>query len=119
MLAWCANFASGADWFAVGSDTPAIDALGTCTSAYVIIQTSEYNLIRDGYASFVSGGTTPTVSQFTTEEVAALKYQAANPSPFNLSISDGSVVAGAVAATWAVAWACKALVRALGSDSET
>ena len=67
-----------------------------------------------------SGAPTPTPSsiQFTAEEVAALKFQAMNPSPFNLSISDGALVSGAIVGTWAVAWAARQFVRALGSDGE-
>ena len=55
---------------------------------------------------------------FTASEIQALKYQAANPSPFNLSISDGSLIAGSVAAVWAFAWVLRQVVAALGSDRE-
>ena len=62
--------------------------------------------------------TPPAVDSFTAAEVAALKYQAANPSPFNLSMSDGALVASAICATWAVAWGVRQLVRALSVDGE-
>lgn len=124
MRTWCATFASGADWFASGAETPAIDALGSCASPYVILETGEYNVIRDGYVAFTSGGGSTThppapTGQFTVEEVAALKYQAANPSPFNLSIQDGSLVAGSIAAIWALGWVLRAFVQAINTDGET
>lgn len=87
------------------------EALGdVCNRGFVIIGSDAYALLKSG-----AGGAS---AQFTSEEISALKYQAANPSPFNLSIVDGSYVAGAVAATWALAWVLRTLVKTL-DDSET
>lgn len=98
---------------AAGSNTTiwagSAEPLGdVCNRGYVVISTDAYNAFTSG-----SGG---GVSQFTAQEVAALKYQAANPSPFNLSIEDGYLVAGAVLSVWIAAWCAKALVMALRSD---
>lgn len=85
------------------------EALGdACSRGYVVISTDAYKAFASG-----SGGGVP---QFTAQEVAALKYQAANPSPFNLSTEDGYLVAGSVLGVWVVAWCAKALVLALRSD---
>lgn len=65
-----------------------------------------------------SGGTTTTTPQFTADEVTALKYQAANPSPFVLSMSDGGLISGAVSLVWISGWAIRQLTRALNTDGE-
>jgi hypothetical protein len=74
-------------------------------------------LIGDGSPS--SGGGSPsTVGQFTAEEVAALKYQAANPSPFTLSVSEGGIIAAAVVTLWALAWGIRSTVKTLSDSSQ-
>ena len=44
------------------------------------------------------------------------EYGALSANPFNLSLEDGSIVAGAVAAVWISAWCIKALILTLRSD---
>jgi len=108
---WCAQFGEAADYWLSSPGT--FEQYGSssfsCSRQWTVIKTSEFDALR---LAADSGGTTS--SQFTAEEVTALKWQAANPSPFNLSISDGSLVASAIVATWAAAWGFRALVKALG-----
>ena len=83
-----------------------------CPSGWwLLLPKDQADALTSAYLAALNGGNTP---QFSTAEVAALKYQAANPSPFNLSISDGAYVGGAIVATWAVAWGLRALVQVLG-----
>lgn len=67
-----------------------------------------------------SGGAASAPAQFTADEVTALKYQAANPSPFNLSFGDGALIAIAVLAVWAIAvgWKQLAALFSGGNSSE-
>lgn len=44
------------------------------------------------------------------------EYAHLSSSPFNLSIEDGFLVAGAVAAAWIGAWCWRALYRVLSDD---
>jgi hypothetical protein len=46
------------------------------------------------------------------------EYAALSQNPFNLSPEDGALVAGAVIGVWCIAWACRALYRALATDGE-
>lgn len=87
----------------------------TCGHPWVTVRADKFLSLVEAYEGTGSGSAS---SQFTADEVAALKYQAANPSPFNLSIPDGSLVSGAIAGTWALAWVLKQLVRALNTDGE-
>lgn len=110
MARYCADFTpSSSDWTSPGGSWDAM-ASGSfdCARAYVIVDASEFEALQAGQQP----------NAFTADEVASLKYMAANPSPFNLSMSEGTLVAGAVAATWAVAWAVRQLVRALNTDGE-
>lgn len=112
MSAYCVDFNGGSDWYAPASQSENFwDFAGGCGRGWVVIESGQFATI---YQASVGGGTGSTSPQFTAEEVTALKWQAANPSPFNLSISDGSLVAGAIVATWAVAWGFRQLVKALG-----
>lgn len=67
-------------------------------------------------AEFGSGN--PSVSSFTAEEIAALKNQAANPSPFNLSLEEGALVAGAVLGVWGIG-ACWRLLASYFSAGDS
>lgn len=40
-------------------------------------------------------------------------------SPLNLSVEDGSQIAGAILAVWAIAWVARAIVRSLDVDGES
>lgn len=115
MSAYCVDFNSGSDWYAPVSQSENFwDFAGGCGRSWVVIESGQFATIYQASVSGGTGGTGSTSPQFTQEEVTALKYQAANPSPFNLSISDGSLVASAIVATWAVAWGFRQLVKALG-----
>lgn len=108
---WCVEFQSGADWYspANAGQFEQVFTPFDCGRTWLIVH-------RDDWSALLAaaGGADSAPSQFTAEEVTALKWQAANPSPFNLSISDGSLVASAIVATWAAAWGFRALVKALG-----
>jgi len=114
MAAYCVDFEGGVSgWHSAdGNYESHWDFAGLCSRGWVVIQSQEF---QDIYlASQAGGGSTGTTQQFTEAEVAALKWQAANPSPFNLSIPDGALVGGAIVATWAVAWGLRQLVQTLG-----
>lgn len=85
----------------------------SCPHPWVTVPVAKFQQLVDAYE-----GSSGSSSPFTADEVAALKYQAANPSPFNLSIPDGTLVSGAIAGSWALAWVLKQLVRALNTDGE-
>jgi len=46
------------------------------------------------------------------------EYSAWVVSPLNLSAEEGAALSVAILAVWSVAWAARALVRALGTDGE-
>lgn len=109
-MRYCVDFQAGSyDWIGSGDET---DAMGadqfTCARGWVVIQSNEF-------AGLAPSGQSQT---FTTEEVAALKAQAANPSVLNLSPAEGAQVGGAIVLTWAAAWVFKALVRSLNVDGD-
>ncbi|WP_290901859.1 hypothetical protein [Aquabacterium sp.] len=110
---WCVSFGEANDYWlsSLGTFEQYMSQGYSCGRTWTVIKTTDFQAILSA-----QGG--PVVSSFTAEEVAALKFQANNPSPFNLSISDGALVSGAIVGTWAVAWAARQFVRALGSDGE-
>lgn len=112
---WCAQFGEAPDYWLSSPGT--FEQYGSssfsCSRQWTVIKTSEFDALR---LAADSGGTTSP--QFTTEEVAALKYMAANPSPFNLSVEDGYLVSGSIVGVWVVAWAFRALYLTLRSDGE-
>ncbi|MBU0916964.1 MAG: hypothetical protein KKD97_11505 [Gammaproteobacteria bacterium] len=113
MAAYCVDFVSDAPYlFSDEGDYESFwDFQSLCPRGWVVIQSQDF---RDIYAASQAGGSPGVTQQFTETEVAALKWQAANPSPFNLSIPDGALVGGAIVATWAVAWGLRQLVQTLG-----
>lgn len=120
---WCVDFPSSSGWYSdPGNFEHMYGSSYSCTRGWVVMPADIWaSALQSGAVlTGASGAATPTPSnsQFTVEEVAALKFQANNPSPFNLSISDGALVSGAIVGTWAVAWAARQFVRALGSDGE-
>lgn len=112
---WCAQFGEAPDYWLSSPGT--FEQYGSssfsCGRQWTVIKTSEFDALR---LAADSGGTTSP--QFTTEEVTALKYMAANPSPFNLSVEDGYLVSGSIVGVWVVAWAFRALYLTLRSDGE-
>lgn len=50
--------------------------------------------------------------------VTPAEYSALSHNPFVLSVEDGLLISGAIAAVWAAAWAWKALAAVLRSDGE-
>lgn len=50
--------------------------------------------------------------------VTPAEYTALSHNPFVLSVEDGLLISGAIAAIWAAAWAWRALARVLSSDGE-
>lgn len=47
-----------------------------------------------------------------------VEFGVVSNSPFNLTPEDGATVGGAILVVWATAFAARALVRALGGDTE-
>jgi hypothetical protein len=111
--AWCAD-ADGSGGF---TNWRQASDPSTCTNATTGTGTWYFLPLADaqGLVSFAAGLPAPT-PQFTSDEVTALKLQAANPSPFNLSPSDGGLISGAVALVWITGWAFKKFVQALNTD---
>lgn len=85
------------------------------------------------WANYVAGGSVeapyilvtytkiPTAS-CTVIPVATWNYLAppcSTQDPFNLTLEEGSLIAGAVAAAWVTAWCFKAIFRALNTDGST
>lgn len=121
MAAYCVDFQGGVSgWHSDdGSFETHWDFGGLCQRGWVVIQSHEFLDLYTASQSGGTGGTGGTTSpQFTTEEVTALKYMAANPSPFNLSVEDGYLVSGSIVGVWVVAWAFRALYLTLRSDGE-
>lgn len=120
MSAYCVDFNSGPDWYAPAAQSENFgDFAGGCSRGWVVIQSGQFQGIYNASVSGGTGGTGGSTSpQFTAEEVAALKYLASNPSPFNLSVEDGYLVAGSIVGVWVVAWAFRALYLTLRSDGE-
>lgn len=117
MRIYCSTFEGGTpDWLSVAGNWEQMDAYATCNRPFIIMETGEYSQLVSLAQQGGTGGTTSP--QFTTEEVAALKYMAANPSPFNLSVEDGYLVSGSIVGVWVVAWAFRALYLTLRSDGE-
>lgn len=121
MAAYCVDFQGGVPGWQSdpGSFESHWDFGSLCQRGWVVIQSQEFLDLHTASQSGGTGGTGGTTSpQFTTEEVAALKYMAANPSPFNLSVEDGYLVSGSIVGVWVVAWAFRALYLTLRSDGE-
>jgi hypothetical protein len=108
-------------------DKPAWDAsvqyalYSSCSgAAYTLVPMAKWREIE---TFLKTGPTTPTptpepqTGQFTAAEVQALKIQAASPSPFNLSYSEGGAIAAAVVAVWALAWGIRSSVKTINLDS--
>lgn len=102
-MRYCVDFVpNNADWigYSADSDSMASDSF-SCGRGWVVIQSGEF--------SALSSSNSP--SQFTAQEVAALKYQAANPSPFNMTLEEGALVAGAVLGVWGIGVGIRELRR--------
>lgn len=84
---------------------------GSCYGQVLLVHTEFRDLLEA--AGGGASAPDPSTSAFTVEEVASLKYQAANPSPFNLSLVDGALVGASVLAVWAVAVVFKTIAHQL------
>ena len=121
--AWCSGVAysvPGYSW-AVGDYVQYAE--GACTGftsdngVWVTIPLWDFEQILTDAQAY-NNGTTASTTQFTTDEVQALKYQAANPSPFNLTLEEGALIASAVLGCWGVAVCWRSLAAFLrGGDS--
>jgi len=79
----------------------------TCTSAgyeWVTLPVSSFDSILSKARAYEAQGSTPQTS--------------ASNGPFDLSISDGGLISGAVAGVWALAWVLRQLRAALDTDGE-
>lgn len=121
MSIYCADFQSHpTDWYSPPGSYEGMSSPETpCSRSWVFISRDQFEALVSAAGTGGTGGTGGTTSpQFTTEELAALKYMAANPSPFNLSVEDGYLVSGSIVGVWVVAWAFRALYLTLRSDGE-
>lgn len=107
-MSFCASFsyAEGVGWY-VSSQGGVAPQDSYCE---MVISTKEEWL--------ASAPGVPASSPFSDAEIAQLKYQAANPSPLNLSPAEGAQVGGAIVLTWAAIFAVRALIRALNVDGD-
>lgn len=94
--------------------TYALNGYWNPSSCYdqVLMPHTEFRAIVEAAGSGASSPE-PSTSAFTEAEVVALKYQAANPSPFNLSIDDGVTVSYLMLLAFAIAWGFRVLARSL------
>lgn len=99
------------------SGTYTLSAMQFCEKSQVLLDAATYNALLSG--SSPGDPSTPSAASFTSDEVAALKYMAAHPSPFTLSLSDGVEVSGLIVIVWATAWAVKAVARALQASTDS
>jgi len=60
----------------------------------------------------------PTVIECASTCTVTVVHELSLP-PFQLDGEDGSLIAGAVLAVWAIGWAARMLIRALNSDSDS
>ena len=113
---WCAD-ADGSggftNWRAVALPSDCVDSTSG-TGTWWFAHLSQAQSLQTYVVGLETSGT--ATPQFTADEVTALKFQANNPSPFNLSLSDGGLISGAVALVWITGWAFKKFVQALNTD---
>lgn len=83
----------------------------------VLMPHSEFRAILEAAGSGASAPE-PSTSAFTEAEVVALKYQAANPSPFNLTVQDGTEIGFLMLSCFAAAWAIKQLGKGVRTVSD-
>lgn len=100
---------------AAGSNTTiwggSAEPLGhVCNRGYVVISS-------DAFAALQAGSSGGGSSQFTASELVALKYQANNPSPFNLGLEEAAAVAVAVLGCWGVAVCWRELAAFVGGGN--
>lgn len=113
---WCADADGGGgftNWRQVAKPSDCTNAT-TGTGTWWFLQLPAAQNLESAWPSSTS--TTP--STFTTDEIAALKYQAANPSPFNLSVSDASLIGGLILAVWGAAFGIRSIAGIFKSGSE-
>lgn len=117
--AWCSGITYNVSGYTWAVSSYVHYAEGACTGftsdngVWVTIPLSDFEQIlfdANAYNGASSSGA------FTSSEITALKYQAANPSPWNLSVEDGYLVSGAIVGVWVVAWTFRALYLTLRSD---
>lgn len=58
----------------------------------------------------------PTVIECSTSCTVTVVHELSLP-PLQLDTADGSLIAGAVLAVWAIGWGARMVIRALNSDS--
>lgn len=82
---------------------------------YLSMPPDQYVALLTAYRDVLSvangSGSTGGSASFTAVEIQALKYQAANPSPWNLSISDGFLVASSVLGVWAIGYCWRSIIN--------
>lgn len=113
---WCDRLANQNGVWVIAEEKVYVS--GQCSGAdwWVFLPPGEYSNLVAAYKASLSGASS---SQFTAEEVQALKYQAANPSPFNLTLEEGALIASAILGVWGVAVLWRSLgMFARGGSSE-
>jgi len=85
-------------WIPGGYWETMVDQSASCARQYVIVDSVTFSAL-------VQVSTTPPTNT-------------ASNGPFDLSISDGGLISGAVAGVWALAWVLRQLRAALDTDGE-
>jgi hypothetical protein len=118
--AWCAD-ADGAggfsNWVRTADPSTCVNATSGTGTWYLMPLADAQGLVS--FAAASGSGTPSSPATFTSNEIAALKYQAANPSPFNLTLTDGGLVAGAVLGCWAVGVCIREIARVINSGGDS
>jgi hypothetical protein len=114
--AWCADSDGSGNFSNWVRTTDPTQCDANALSWYLLPRADAIALVNAANAS--SGGTTSDTT-FTAQEVAALKYQAANPSPWALSLGDGALVASAVLGCWVLAVCIREIARAFSSGDSS
>jgi hypothetical protein len=100
---YCASFQpSGDSWISGPGEWEEVATAAECTRPYAIVRSDALAVLEAAANSGTNQPVTPTSSN-----------------PFDLSISEGSQVAGAILAIWAVAWSIKQIVRAINQDGDS
>lgn len=112
--AWCADSDGSGNFSNWVRTTDPTQCDANALSWYLLPRADAIALVNAANSSSGMPDTT-----FTASEIAALKYQAANPSPFNLPLAEAALIGSAVLAVWAFAAGIKAIARSINSGGDS
>lgn len=113
MYRYCVDFESpSADWIGYQANSELMpDGSFSCGRAWVVVESADFAGLNP---SLNGGGGT----QFTSEEIAKLKQQAALGVPSGaLGAEDGALLAWGVVLAWTAGWAARQVIRAFRGTS--